>query len=80
MELTCIACTEGTASDGNPCSVCGGDGIITLTDNEFRNYLDQWVLHGRVWNEILTALGDIFNKCNDIKEKVDEIKAVVDEL
>jgi len=56
MEFTCTACSGGTASDGNPCAVCGGDGVISLVDSEFGKYTLPPKVHGMAWNEILTKL------------------------
>ena len=80
MDITCTACIEGTASDGNPCTVCGGDGVINLTDDNFSQCIHTRKLHGIIWDDILTRLSDIEDKVNDVVTKCDDIKEVVDEL
>ena len=79
MDITCTACDAGTGSDGNPCTVCGGDGVITLIGSNFVKLINRWALHGVVWDSILTKLDDledkvddVMDKCNDIFEKVNE--------
>ena len=79
MDITCPACDAGTGSDGNPCTVCGGDGVITLIGSNFVKLINRWALHGVVWDSILTKLDDledkvddVMDKCNDIFEKVNE--------
>ena len=56
MEFTCPTCTNGTASDGNPCAICGGDGLIDLTDPAFKSidFGTRKVLSGIVWDVLLT--------------------------
>lgn len=81
MELTCTACNgTGTGSDGNPCVVCGGDGVIDLIDDNFSQLIQQRRIAGIVWNEMLTQLANLTGKIDDVSDKCDDIKEVVDEL
>ena len=81
MELICRTCDgSGAGSDSNPCKVCGGDGLIGLTDDEFGQTTIHPKIYGIVWNDILTRLGDIEDKVDDVANKCDDIKEVVDEL
>ena len=61
MELTCTACIDGTASDGDPCNVCGGDGVIDLIDDNFPRLIQQRRIAGIVWNEILVHITPLTN-------------------
>ena len=87
MELDCI-CNNGIASDGNQCPLCGGDGIILLSDQAFGRCSISPGVKGIIWNAILVLLTDISgyltggvkNRLTRIETKVDEIKAVVDAL
>ncbi len=81
MELICTACNgTGIASDGNPCNVCGGDGVIDLIDDNFPQLIQQRRINGIVWNEMLIQLADLTDKVNDVINKCDDIKEVVDAL
>jgi len=61
MIIKCHACTEGTTSADLPCSICGGDGEIDLTDLAFREikYGPMLSLTGHVWSETLIKIDAI---------------------
>ena len=80
MELTCTVCNEGTGSDGNPCKVCNGDGVIDLIDAEFGNRKLPPKVFGIIWNDVLTRLSDVEDKVDDVMNKCNDIKEVVDAL
>jgi len=74
MEITCPACTSGTASDGNPCVLCTGDGLVDLTDADFMHYGNRWRLHGQVWDVLIantTMPTNVFH-AYEILEATDE--------
>ena len=58
MDIKCT-CDAGTGSDGNPCRICSGDGVINLADADFVKYISRWSLHGVVWDTMLTNLASI---------------------
>ena len=70
MEISCPSCNEGIASDGNPCGLCDGDGLVDLTNSKFAHYGNQWQLHGFVWDALLTRLIDIEDKVDAIAVQV----------
>ncbi len=77
MELTCTACDSGTGSDGNPCIVCGGDGVIDLIDPEFGTSTLLPKVYGVVWDAILTSLASLESDMATIKT---QIQALYDDL
>ena len=87
MEITCFACDSGTGSDGNPCVLCGGDGVVDLADADFANTGNPWQIHGLVWDTILTNLdtiagyltGGVKTRLTRIETKIDAIQTKLDE-
>ena len=75
MVIDCSSCTDGTASDGNPCAVCGGDGEIDLTDAAFQKIGigQKRALHGQVWSAILTKLDALQDDMDIIKPQIDAL-------
>jgi len=80
MIINCSSCINGVASDGNACTVCGGDGEIDLTDAIFGRYGVPAGVHGVVWDAMLTRLSDIEDKVDDVMNKCNDIKEILDEL
>ena len=80
MEFDCSVCDEGTSSNGSSCTICGGDGLINLTDPAFKSidHGTQKVLYGVVWDAILTLLTNIETKCDGFDTKLDAIDTKLD--
>ena len=75
MIINCHACVNGTTSNGETCSLCGGDGEIDLQDHAFRRvkYGPMKNLTGLVWNTILTNQTNLVTKIDDLTDKVDDV-------
>ena len=75
MEFNCYVCHGTGLQGGEPCSVCGGDGKLDLTDDRFREVDHPTInrLHGAVWNSMLLSLADLSDKVNDVMDKCDDI-------
>jgi len=80
MLVDCPFCIDGDV-EGVTCTVCSGNGELSLTDEAFKyvRAAQRRVVEGQVWAEMLDKLDNILDKCNDIFDKCNDIFEKVNE-